>query len=93
VTNTGKRAGDTVVQLYVAHPKSKVARPQRALAGFERVSLQPGASKTVHISLKASQLAYWDAARGASTVELESLQLMIGESSSNIKLSKALQVR
>lgn len=93
VTNTGKRAGDTVIQLYVSHPRSKVARPQRALAGFERVSLQPGASKTVHIPLKASQLAYWDAGRGAATVEAEPLKLMIGESSSNIKLSKELQVR
>jgi beta-glucosidase len=93
VTNIGRRAGDTVVQLYVAHPKSKVVRPQRALAGFERVSLQPGASKTVHIPLKASQLAYWDASREAPAVELGSLQLMIGESSSNIKLSNELQVK
>jgi beta-glucosidase len=93
VTNTGKRAGDTVIQLYVSHPKSKVARPQRALAGFERVSLQPGTSKTVHIPLKASQLAYWDAGLGASKVEAEPLKLMIGDSSSSIKLSKELQVR
>jgi beta-glucosidase len=93
VTNTGRRAGDTVIQLYVSHPKSKVARPLRALAGFERVSLTPGASKTVHIPLKASQLAYWDAGRGAATVEAGPLKLMIGESSSNIKLSKELQVR
>lgn len=93
VTNTGKRTGDTVIQLYVSHPKSKVARPLRALAGFERVSLLAGASKTVHIPLKASQLAYWDAGRGAATVEAGPLKLMIGESSSNIKLSKELQVR
>ena len=93
VTNTGKRAGDTVVQLYVRHPASRVARPGRALAGFERVSLAPGASKTVRIPLKAAQLAYWDSARGAPTVEAGPLTLMLGESATNIKLTTELTVR
>jgi len=93
VTNTGQRAGDTVVQLYVSYPASKVARPKQALAGFERVRLQPGEQRTVHLPLTAGQLAYWDAARGAMTVEAAPVKLLVGESSANIKLTKALPVR
>ena len=93
VTNTGKRAGDTVVQLYVQHPSSKVARPERALAGFERVTLAPGATRTVRIPVKASQLAYWDAQRAALTVETAPVKLLVGESSGDIKLTRTLPVR
>ena len=93
VSNTGKRAGDTVVQLYVNFPASKVSRPKRALAGFERVTLAPGEKRTVTIPLKASQLAYWDAASGTMKVELGQLGLMLGESSSDIKLAKTIAVK
>jgi len=41
VTNSGSRAGDEVVQLYVRHPQSAVARPRRDLRGYRRVTLQP----------------------------------------------------
>ncbi len=92
VSNTGKRAGDTVVQLYVNHPKSRVDRPKRALVGFERVALQPGEKKTVRIRLKASQLGYWDVKRGAMHVESAPVNLLIGESSADIKLTKVLRV-
>ena len=93
VTNTGKRAGDTVVQLYVGFPASKVSRPKRALAGFERVTLAPGEKRSVTIPLKASQLAYWDTASGKMKVELAPVGLMIGESSENIRLVKTIAVQ
>jgi beta-glucosidase len=93
VTNTGKRAGDTVVQLYVSYPGSKVARPKQALAGFERVRLQPGASQTIHIPLKASQLAYWDTARGAPVLEAGQVKLSVGASSADLKLAGKLVVK
>ena len=93
VSNTGKRSGDTVVQLYVNFPASKVSRPKRALAGFERVTLAPGEKRTVTIALKASQLAYWDAAAAKMKVELGPLGLMVGESASNIRLAKTIAVR
>jgi beta-glucosidase len=93
VTNTSQRDGDAVVQLYVSYPSSRVQRPQKALAGFERVSLQPGASKTVHIPLKASQLAYWDKTRGAATVENLPIKLMVGESATDIKLVRPLIIK
>ena len=60
VTNTGARAGDEVVQMYV-HPKvSSVAQPVLRLAGFERISLKPGQTKTVSFPIDPDQLAIWD---------------------------------
>jgi beta-glucosidase len=93
VTNTGKRAGDTVVQLYAAHPASKVERPAQALVGFERVALKAGEKRTVRIPLKASQLAYWDQASGAFKVEAAPVKLMIGESSADIRLARTVKLR
>ena len=93
VTNTGGRAGDAVVQLYVKHIRSKVERPQEELKGFKRVSLQPGETKTVAIPLRASTLAYWDEKQARLRVEAEPLKIMIGDSSQDIKLSAMLDVQ
>ena len=54
VTNSGSRAGDEVVQLYVRYPESKVARPLKQLRGFERVTLAPGETRTVALRLAAA---------------------------------------
>src|SRR5580692_1644705 len=60
VTNTGSRAGDEVVQLYVHHLRSVVSRPTEELKGFQRVSLAPGETRTVTLPLKISTLAWWN---------------------------------
>jgi len=91
VTNTGKMAGDAVPQLYVAHPQSKVARPTRQLAGFQRVHLAPGQTKTIKIPLNAAELAYWNGK--ALAVEAEPVELQIGNSSTDIDLKRLLIVR
>lgn len=93
VTNTGRMAGDAVPQLYVAHLDSKVARPKSQLAGFQRVHLAPGQTQTVRIPLKASTLAYWNAASQALTVEPERIALLLGDSSADIKLRRTIRVR
>ena len=54
VTNTGKRAGDEVVQLYVQHVGSSVERPQQDLRGYRRISLAPGETRTVSFPLAAA---------------------------------------
>ncbi len=92
VTNTGSRTGDAVVQLYVKYPKSKVERPHEELEGFQRVSLKPGETKTVEIPLTASQLAYWSVEKNGWVVEAEPVDVMIGDSSADIKLSKMVPV-
>jgi beta-glucosidase len=93
VTNTGQVAGDAVPQLYVAHLGSKVARPEEELEGFQRVTLQPGETKTVRIPLKAAQLAWWNAARQAFEVEREPVRLMVGPSSTEVVVSGVVEVR
>jgi beta-glucosidase len=93
VTNTGSRTGDEVVQLYVKHPESKVARPVEELKGFQRVTLRPNETKTVQIPLNASTLAFWDEKQNRFKVEAEPVKLMIGSSSKDIKLTTTVNVR
>jgi beta-glucosidase len=93
VTNTGKVTGDAVPQLYVQHLGSKVARPEKELEGFQRVTLKPGETRTVRIPLKAAQLAYWNQAKGGFEVEREPVKLMIGASSADIEAAGTVEVR
>ena len=93
VTNAGRRAGDEVVQLYVQHVGSKVDRPNKDLRGYQRVSLKPGETKTVTFSLPASSLAYWNTATHGWTVEADRVNLQVGGSSADVRLSKTVAVR
>ena len=93
VQNTGKHAGDEVVQLYVKHLNSKVSRPAQELKGFQRVSLNPGESKTVAIELPAQRLAYWDISKNGWQVESDSLEICLGTSSADIRLKQVISVR
>ena len=92
VKNTGARAGDEVVQLYVKHVDSKVERPIKELRGFKRVTLKPNETKTVEIPLKAETIAYWDVNSKKFVVEQDRIQLMVGGSSDNVRLDKTLNV-
>ena len=83
VTNTGVRAGEEVVQLYVRYPESKVERPRKQLRGFARIALAPGEAKTVTMRLAAADLAYWNAARHAWVVEPGRVELLVGRSSAD----------
>jgi beta-glucosidase len=60
VTNTGKRVGTEVVQLYLRHDAPSVTRPVRELHGFQRVTLRPGESRTVRFVLDAKEFAMYD---------------------------------
>jgi beta-glucosidase len=60
VTNTGSRAGEEVVQLYVGARGSRVERPVKELKAFERVHLEPGQSERVALEVPASALAYYE---------------------------------
>jgi beta-glucosidase len=93
VTNTGSRAGDSVVQLYVKHLQSKVERPRQELKGFKRVTLQPNETRTVQIPLRASTLAWWNEKRPGFEVETEPIRVMIGDSSSDIQLTATVNVK
>ena len=92
IKNTGGRVGDDVPQLYVSYPGSAVERPIRQLRGFQRITLQPNETRTANMKLKASDLAYWDAAKHAFTVEPGKIEVQIGASSADIRLKKMLSV-
>jgi beta-glucosidase len=92
VNNSGARAGDEVVQLYVRHLHSTVKRPKKELKGFKRIALQPGETQTVAFPLQASALAYWDPDLGGWHVEADQVRVMVGASSADIRLSAELAV-
>lgn len=60
VTNTGKRKGDEVVQMYLRDRISSVTRPVKELKAYQRVTLSPGETKTVKLTIDASALAFYD---------------------------------
>ena len=91
VKNTGQRAGDEVVQLYVKHLDSKVARPLKELKGFTRIHLAPQEEKIVKLSVPVSRLAYWNTDRW--TVEKDQIEITVGSSSTDMRLRKTMYVR
>lgn len=92
VTNTGKTAGKEVVQLYVEDIESSVIRPAKELKGFEKVSLEPGETKTVTFILDKRAFAYWSTAIHDWHVETGEFNILIGKSSRNIVCSKTITV-
>jgi beta-glucosidase len=60
VRNTGRRAGEEVVQVYLRDTVSSLARPERELCAFQRVRLEPGERRTVEFELERQALAYLD---------------------------------
>ncbi len=80
VTNTGKRAGSDVVQLYVRDPVASLARPLKELKAFEKITLAPGESRTVSFTLPASALAFHNA-KGEAVIEAGAFQLWVDNSS------------
>jgi beta-glucosidase-like glycosyl hydrolase len=83
VTNTGARAGDEVVQLYIRDVVSSVTRPIKELRGFERVSLGPGEQRTVTFTLGPEALSLIDR-RMQRIVEPGRFDVMVGASSAQV---------
>lgn len=80
VTNTGKYAGDEVAQLYIREDVSSVETPRRALAGFSRIHLEPGQTKTVRFIVPQQQVAIWNA-ENKWAVEAGAYTVWAGDSS------------
>jgi beta-glucosidase len=90
LANTGTRDGEEVVQLYVAHPGSKIERPVKELKAFARVALKAGETKTVVLTLRAQDLEYWNVKKQRFELEPETLELQIGGSSDKIALKTSV---
>jgi beta-glucosidase len=86
VTNSGQASGDEIAQLYVGYHGSSVQRAPKDLKGFQRVHLDPGETKNVSLTLRASDLAYWDLASSAWMLEPITYTVMVGSSSRDLPL-------
>ncbi|WP_027449021.1 beta-glucosidase BglX [Xylanibacter brevis] len=83
VTNTGKRDGDEIVQLYIHQQAASVARPVKELKGFQRIQLKAGEKKKVTFRIGREQLQYYDA-EGNSVLEPGVFDVMIGSDSRRV---------
>jgi len=92
VTNTGQRAGDEVVQLYIRDEEATVARPVRELKGFHRVHLSPGECRTVVFELSTEHFAHVDSAY-RRVVEPGRVSVQVGTSSADLPLAAELELR
>ena len=93
VANTSDRDGDEVVQLYVRDLESTVQQPLKRLHAFQRVHLKKGEKKPVLLSLAASDLAFWDEKANRFIVEPGAFEVMVGASSSDVRLRDTFQVK
>ena len=93
VRNTGPRAGDEVVQMYVHDARASVPRPIKALRGFQRVHLDPGQARTITFTLGAKALSFWDIASHAWRVEEGVFDIAVGASSADIRAQGRLVVQ
>ncbi len=92
VTNTGSRRGREVVQLYVHHLASAVARPDRTLQAFAKVELEPEETAIVSLSVDRAALAYWDPVATRWDVEAGDVELQVGRSSRDLRSAVTLRI-
>jgi len=81
VKNTGSRSGDEVVQLYIHDPVASISQPVRRLRDFQRVTLDPGQTKSVKFTLDSSDVGFYDDS-GRFVVEPGTIDVYVGNSSS-----------
>ncbi len=81
VTNTGRVAGDEVLQLYIHQKYGSDSRPLRELKGFERVTLQPGETRTITFQLGPDELGYWSTSAGKWLQDAAGFDLWVGSDS------------
>jgi beta-glucosidase len=89
VTNSGKRAGTEVVQMYVHDRVSSVTRPVKELKGFQKIWLRPGETQTVALELKPESLVFYDITM-KYVVEPGEFEIMVGNSSRDADLQKVI---
>ena len=85
ITNTGRRAGREVVQVYVRDLEARLPRPEKELRRFLKVALQPGESEYICLTLDERALSYWDPEAGRWVAEPGEFEVMVGSSSRDIR--------
>jgi beta-glucosidase len=90
VKNEGAVAGKEIVQVYVRDEESSLARPLKELKGFTKVSLNPGETANVEVSLDQRAFAYYDPYRSEWVVEPGKFEILVGASSADIRLTGSI---
>jgi len=93
VKNIGSRYGAEVVQLYASDPVCSVLRPEKELRAFEKVFLKPGETKTIELTIKVADLAFYNEAKKAWNTEPGDFILQLGNSSRNILKTVKISVQ
>lgn len=92
ITNTGKKAGYEIAQLYVKPSKALLPRPEKELKGFEKVWLEPGETKTVTISCNSDAFKYYDDQQMKWVLEKGTYGICLGSASDDIRLNQNIQL-
>ena len=92
ITNTGKRAGAEVAQLYVSDDRCSEPRPMKELKGFEKVWLQPGESRTVTLRLDERAFRFFSAKKEKWVVEKGTFTLRVGGASDQLPLTAVVKL-
>ena len=92
VKNSGTRAGAEIVQVYRHCVTSATHQPEQQLCGFAKISLQPGETQTVNISLEAESFRVFDHGAGQWILEAGIVELRVGSSSRDIRLTQTIDV-
>lgn len=90
VTNTGIRPGAEVAEVYVGEPHARVPRPVKELKGFTKISLLPGETKRVKITLNERAFSYYDVNKHQWTADPGKFSLYVGSSSEQIELTESV---
>jgi beta-glucosidase len=91
LTNTGKRKGEEVVQLYIQDLVASIVRPLKELKGFQKIMLNPGESKLIHFTIERNMLSFYNEDL-QWTAEPGDFKLMIGAASDDIKLQTEIKL-
>ena len=91
LSNTGDRAGEEIVQLYLHDVQAQVSRPLRQLTGFKRVALEPGAAAQVTFTIHADRTAF-TGVDGTRLVEPGDFEVLVGRSATDLPLTASFRL-
>jgi len=92
ITNTGSRAGDEVVQLYISDEYCSVVRPPMELKRFKRIFLKSSEKKTITFTLGKDAFSFYNPEKNDWVVEPDTFEIMVGSSSQDIRVSKKIDL-
>ena len=92
VTNTGKRAGAEVAQIYVADVECSVSRPEKELKGFRKVFLNPGETKEISLCLPLKSFCFYSVEEKDWKLESGQFKILVGSSSRDIRMENVIAI-